>query len=621
MECIARAPSSFASYFLESAQKASMNARAISSSIYHQNAALCPPSVASLPAASPADVRATTVTMAALEYMATQLSRHIRPLKALRHFMKGRRRTSEGSRDGKGTSGGDSSGSNEGLLGLDALPLPAIVPCPVPIVATVESNSHRVSVIAHSQAAAAAEPLTAPMLNGSARLTSSLLVSFLVNYSVLVSDWWQFKSTARDHLFACLGSRWPLAVTAVHTANDSSSAAAIAATAAAAAAVAAAAAAKGTTSTRTRRDLSPASLIRKLSGSWSGLRAPANPRADGCGERTGSEEDDSTEEAAERAAVAAFRKGVTEGEGRGARVANVVADGLDPHMVWAQRQMDVDAEDRRRDSLGEPGFSFSAAGLLFPYHLGVAQYLLDRGYITVWHCCFLAFTRTFLPRLASSDLSLAVIPTVSFRAQESTPLAGASAGALVSAVVATGVEPRSLMPLAKLVAADCRKNGTAFRIGVLLRGVLNRILPDDAHIKCSGRIRGEPPSPASSPFSKTRKQHSSVPVAITQVFGSPRGWLVDAFESKEDLIDALITSSFVPGYLEPRATTSFRNRTCVDGGISHFIPPTASEHTVRVCAFPASGYGLTGTDINPDMNTLNNDWTMRQVCLLQSTAA
>ncbi|CAI7855342.1 unnamed protein product [Closterium sp. NIES-54] len=555
MECIARAPSSFASYFLESAQKASMNARAISSSIYHQNAALCPPSVASLPAASPADVRATTVTMAALEYMATQLSRHIRPLKALRHFMKGRRRTSEGSRDGKGTSGGDSSGSNEGLLGLDALPLPAIVPCPVPIVATVESNSHRVSVIAHSQAAAAAEPLTAPMLNGSARLTSSLLVSFLVNYSVLVSDWWQFKSTARDHLFACLGSRWPLAVTAVHTANDSSSAAAIAATAAAAAAVAAAAAAKGTTSTRTRRDLSPASLIRKLSGSWSGLRAPANPRADGCGERTGSEEDDSTEEAAERAAVAAFRKGVTEGEGRGARVANVVADGLDPHMVWAQRQMDVDAEDRRRDSLGEPGFSFSAAGLLFPYHLGVAQYLLDRGYIT-----------------------------------ESTPLAGASAGALVSAVVATGVEPRSLMPLAKLVAADCRKNGTAFRIGVLLRGVLNRILPDDAHIKCSGRIR----------------------VAITQVFGSPRGWLVDAFESKEDLIDALITSSFVPGYLEPRATTSFRNRTCVDGGISHFIPPTASEHTVRVCAFPASGYGLTGTDINPDMNTLNNDWTMRQ---------
>ncbi|CAI5509867.1 unnamed protein product [Closterium sp. Naga37s-1] len=555
MECIARAPSSFASYFLESAQKASMNARAISSSIYHQNAALCPPSVASLPAASPADVRATTVTMAALEYMATQLSRHIRPLKALRHFMKGRRRTSEGSRDGKNTSGGDSSGSSEGLLGLNALPLPAIVPCPIPVVATVESNFHRASAIAHSQAAAAAEPLTAPMLNGSARLTSSLLVSFLVNYSVLVSDWWQFKSTARDHLFACLGARWPLAVTAVHTASDSNSAAAIAATAAAAAAVAAAAAAKGTTSTRTRRELSPASLIRKLSGSWGGLRAPANPHADGCGERTGSEEDDSTEEAAERAAVAAFRKGITEGDGRGARVAHVVADGLDPHMVWAQRQMDVDAEDRRRDSLGEPGFSFSAAGLLFPYHLGVAQYLLDHGYIT-----------------------------------ESTPLAGASAGALVSAVVATGVEPRSLMPLAKLVAADCRKNGTAFRIGVLLRGVLNRILPDDAHIKCSGRIR----------------------VAITQVFGSPRGWLVDAFESKEDLIDALITSSFVPGYLEPRATTSFRNRTCVDGGISHFIPPTASEHTVRVCAFPASGYGLTGTDIDPDMNTLNNNWTMRQ---------
>ncbi|GJP41376.1 hypothetical protein CLOM_g1048 [Closterium sp. NIES-68] len=393
------------------------------------------------------------------------------------------------------------------------------------------------------------------MLTGSARLTSSLLVSFLVNYSVLVSDWWQFKSTARDHLFACLGARWPLAVTAVHAANDPNSAAAIAATAAAAAAVAAAAAATGTTSTRTRRELSPASLIRKLSGMWSGLLAPANGRAGGSGEETGSEEEDSTAEAAERAAVAALGKEGIDGDGKGVRVAHVVRDELDPRMVWAQRQADVDAEDMRRDSLGEPGFSFSAAGLLFPYHLGVAQYLLDHGYIT-----------------------------------DSTPLAGASAGALVSAVVATGVEPRSLMPLAKLVAADCRQNGTAFRIGVLLRGVLNRILPDDAHIKCSGRIR----------------------VAITQVFGSPRGLLVDAFESKEDLVDALITSSFVPGYLEPRAATSFRNRMCVDGGISHFIPPTASKHTVRVCAFPASGYGMTGIDINPDMNTLNNQWTMRQ---------
>lgn len=36
-------------------------------------------------------------------------------------------------------------------------------------------------------------------------------------------------------------------------------------------------------------------------------------------------------------------------------------------------------------------------------------------------------------------------------------------------------------------------------------------------------------------------------VAVTQVFGQPRGLLVDQFDSKEDLINALCTSSFIPG--------------------------------------------------------------------------
>lgn len=51
-------------------------------------------------------------------------------------------------------------------------------------------------------------------------------------------------------------------------------------------------------------------------------------------------------------------------------------------VVWEQRPEDVDAERARRE-LTSPGFSFSAAGLLFPYHLGAAQCLMDRGYITV----------------------------------------------------------------------------------------------------------------------------------------------------------------------------------------------------------------------------------------------
>lgn len=52
-------------------------------------------------------------------------------------------------------------------------------------------------------------------------------------------------------------------------------------------------------------------------------------------------------------------------------------------VVWEQRQVDVEAE-RRRKVVTSPGFSFSAAGLLFPYHLGVADFLLKNGYIKVF---------------------------------------------------------------------------------------------------------------------------------------------------------------------------------------------------------------------------------------------
>ncbi|KAM3368735.1 hypothetical protein ACQJBY_016951 [Aegilops geniculata] len=52
-------------------------------------------------------------------------------------------------------------------------------------------------------------------------------------------------------------------------------------------------------------------------------------------------------------------------------------------VLWEQRPEDVEAERQRREvATASPGFSFSAAGLLFPYHLGVAQCLLDKGYIT-----------------------------------------------------------------------------------------------------------------------------------------------------------------------------------------------------------------------------------------------
>ncbi|KAG6495610.1 patatin-like phospholipase domain-containing protein 2 isoform X1 [Zingiber officinale] len=226
----------------------------------------------------------------------------------------------------------------------------------------------------------------------------------------------------------------------------------------------------------------------------------------------------------------------------------------DSDVIWEQRAEDVEAEKKQK-RFSSPGFSFSAAGLLFPYHLGAAQFLLENGYI-----------------------------------KETTPLAGSSAGAVVCAVIASGKSMQEALIATKILAEDCRLKGTAFRLGAVLRGVLNTFLPEDVHTRSNGRIR----------------------VAITQLLWRPKGLLVDHFDSKEDLIDAVFTSSFIPGYLAPRPATLFRNRLCIDGGLTLFMPPTSAAKTVRVCAFPANRLGLEGIGISPDCNP-DNRATPRQL--------
>ncbi|XP_017971726.1 PREDICTED: patatin-like phospholipase domain-containing protein 4 isoform X1 [Theobroma cacao] len=229
------------------------------------------------------------------------------------------------------------------------------------------------------------------------------------------------------------------------------------------------------------------------------------------------------------------------------RIGVVMEDEIEPEVIWEQRVKDIEAEKERR-VVTSPGFSFSAAGLLFPYHLGVAQFLIEKGYI-----------------------------------KETTPLAGSSAGAIVCAVIASGASMHEALKATKILADDCRLKGTAFRLGAVLRDVLDKFLPHDVHTRSNGRVR----------------------VAVTQILWRPRGLLVDQFDSKEDLINAVITSSFIPGYLAPRPATMFRNRLCIDGGLTLFMPPTSAAKTVRVCAFPASRLGLQGIGISPDCNPEN----------------
>ena len=74
------------------------------------------------------------------------------------------------------------------------------------------------------------------------------------------------------------------------------------------------------------------------------------------------------------------------------RIGAVMEDEIEPDVVWEQRVKDIEAERQRR-VVTSPGFSFSAAGLLFPYHLGVAQFLIQKGYIKVCHCVMSNFNK------------------------------------------------------------------------------------------------------------------------------------------------------------------------------------------------------------------------------------
>lgn len=252
-----------------------------------------------------------------------------------------------------------------------------------------------------------------------------------------------------------------------------------------------------------------------------------------------------------------------------------------------------------RDRHQRLGFGFSAGGLLFPYYVGVAYSLKESG---------------------------ALVPGV-------TPLAGASAGSLIAACVGTGLGREEVEAACLALADDCRTGGTFGRLGHVLRDFLEENLPRDAHELARGRVhvavtplaaaevaavaptrqarvssekllhslaeqaasaatngRAPPPASPSSPFKN--------PFAL-----SPRALLVSDFTSREDLIEALLSSCHIPFWMTGKPTTRFRGGRAVDGGLLNFLPlpppppPTPeggadeldSYHTVGVCCFPSAG--------------------------------
>lgn len=184
----------------------------------------------------------------------------------------------------------------------------------------------------------------------------------------------------------------------------------------------------------------------------------------------------------------------------------------------------------QRDGLG---FGFSAGGLLFPYFVGNAVALKRLGLIS-----------------------------------EDTIFAGASAGSLISSCLVCDIEPEVLMDTNLIMYRELREKGTIGNVRGVVETYCHKLLPDDAHLRANNRLHVA--------IARVSRQRPFMqPVYINEFF------------SKEDLIQALLTSSHVPLYMNSKVTSTYRGRTCVDGGLMHFIPTPPCTNTVKICCFPA----------------------------------
>lgn len=67
------------------------------------------------------------------------------------------------------------------------------------------------------------------------------------------------------------------------------------------------------------------------------------------------------------------------------------------------------------------------------------------------------------------------------------PCAGASAGSLTTCLFLSGLTANEMMEGAIELSENCRKDGTMGRLRSVLEGVLRNVVPQDAHMRCSGK--------------------------------------------------------------------------------------------------------------------------------------
>ncbi|XP_043473781.1 1-acylglycerol-3-phosphate O-acyltransferase Pnpla3 isoform X2 [Leptopilina heterotoma] len=174
--------------------------------------------------------------------------------------------------------------------------------------------------------------------------------------------------------------------------------------------------------------------------------------------------------------------------------------------------------------------SFAGCGFLGIYHVGVAV-------------CF----KNYAPHLLLDKIS------------------GASAGAMAACCLLCDLPLGEMTSNLLKMAEDTRQRtlgpfSPSFNVHAILMDNLQQNLPEDAHLRVNGKLH----------------------VSLTRVYDG-KNVIVSQFNSKEDLLQALLASSFIPifsGILPPR----FHGIRYMDGGFSDNLP-TLDENTITISPF------------------------------------
>jgi hypothetical protein len=139
---------------------------------------------------------------------------------------------------------------------------------------------------------------------------------------------------------------------------------------------------------------------------------------------------------------------------------------------------------------------------------------------------------------------------------------GASIGALVACLAGCNVKPEEIWKQIPPIAHEFRELDGFLRnftsIGKYCRYLLNSLLPEDAHLRCNGRVF----------------------LSITKLFPTPHNEIISEWHSRADLIDCVLACGYIPGWTWP-CMCIYDNNICVDGGVTNNLP-SLHENSLRV---------------------------------------